>query len=436
MSKRYSRRRPPAAKVAGALLWGLAAGSTCGLAVLLGLQLYLLHSLVGLGLPIDLYLAALRPALFLAAGATLLIMAARQERAPSWLLGLTTLALLAALPAVAGYSRWSGVRPELLGFLALAAGLGAGLALIDRLLGKLPRPVFWSALPALLIVFSLWWLPLRDGESLNELGLIAEKPTPPDSPIIWSYSKDKDNYPDCEFHYNSLGFRDIEPDINTLRPQRVLLVGDSFVWGDGIPTQEETLGHQLREQLELLAPGRFEVTSAAYPGLNLYGYRRFVMTLQPLLRSTIVVISYLGESDYLAIDAQSLVDATPGDGIVRALMMRLRVRQSVHEASTRMWSRLSLGSRGHELVDRMMAELKAHSLARGYRAIVLTYIPEEHPSTGGLESIVLPFELRYPGHANDLWYGLDFHPKPALNKRISELLAHYLAAPLETHGLQ
>jgi lysophospholipase L1-like esterase len=70
-----------------------------------------------------------------------------------------------------------------------------------------------------------------------------------------------------ESRYNSLRFRDREPDARRAGVARVLIFGDSFAEGQGVKEQD-TLAAALGRLLEAKAPGRFEVRNAGRRGLD------------------------------------------------------------------------------------------------------------------------------------------------------------------------
>ena len=70
-----------------------------------------------------------------------------------------------------------------------------------------------------------------------------------------------------ESRYNSLRFRDREPDAKRPGALRVLVFGDSFAEGQGVK-EKDTLAVQLGQRLEERVPGRFEVRNAGRRGLD------------------------------------------------------------------------------------------------------------------------------------------------------------------------
>jgi lysophospholipase L1-like esterase len=70
-----------------------------------------------------------------------------------------------------------------------------------------------------------------------------------------------------ESRYNSLRFRDAEPDTKKPGVLRVLVFGDSFAEGQGVK-EKDTLAAQLARLLAELAPARYEVRNAGRRGLD------------------------------------------------------------------------------------------------------------------------------------------------------------------------
>jgi lysophospholipase L1-like esterase len=70
-----------------------------------------------------------------------------------------------------------------------------------------------------------------------------------------------------ESRYNSLRFRDAEPDAKKPGVLRVLVFGDSFAEGQGVK-EKDTLAAELGRRLEERAPGRYEARNAGRRGLD------------------------------------------------------------------------------------------------------------------------------------------------------------------------
>lgn len=284
----------------------------------------------------------------------------------------------------------------------------------------------WTVLVALVAGWTLLLSTFGDAGNthLNELGLVSGEAGMTRTETYDS-NLSKDNYPPCTFTFNSLGYRDQEPGTSDPGRSTVLLVGDSFVWGDGIPTAEETLGNRLRLSLEERAPGRWQVVSAAWPGLGLYGYSRIVDELVPRIHPTAVVVSEL-PPDHDPLDPQFLVDLLASPRVLLDIAIRLGVAQHIHQASVRhhgwTWETQSNLDRFQALGRRLMDD----ATAGGYRLLFLHFHPTPGHVPADANFLTLPEALRYPGHSSELWYARDAHPKPALNRKVADLLAGWL----------
>ena len=270
------------------------------------------------------------------------------------------------------------------------------------------------------LALALW--PAMIMTNPNDLGLASQGAN---ISYEFDFSRDanKDNYPLCRYRNNSLGYRDEEPPVALKKGERrILLVGDSYIWGDGIPVNEETLAYLLRAELARLAPGRFSVMSAAYPGLGFYGYGRLIDVLCARYDPEVVVVGSLGESDCDPFDAQYLLDHLPRLWLVRNLVLNLGAAQYLHEASVSRFSPIWTSAENREYFAALTRDFSLKALERGYRLMFLSYFP--HPSLPeGIETLDLPEDLRYPWHASDLWYAKDFHPKTKLNRILAKMIA-------------
>jgi hypothetical protein len=317
------------------------------------------------------------------------------------------LPLLAVLPtwaAVLVYRRFRGDAAAPYGFVA-AVGL-----------------------PLLLASLSAYDL-RRINSGRNRLGLVAGMP---DHSDLFDYTNHpmKDDYPPIEVSNNSLGYRDIEPPPRDPRRERVLLIGDSYIWGDGIPTVSDTLPALLRDRLEKRAPGRFDVTSAAYPGLGTYGYRRALERMVPEVHPDLVVVGYLGSADDDPLDSQALADLLPREPWLSRIIANLRTLQDLHEGSVTTlqqdqgWS-LEQGEKNRGALFQKLREL---AWEQGHRALLLCYC-DDPPTLSGVEVVTVPEAWRYQGHRSALWYAKDAHPKPPLNRRLAAWLADEIIDP-------
>mgnify|MGYP001583598313 FL=1 len=247
-------------------------------------------------------LLGLKPGVLAAAAVTLLV---RWRRCPD--LGAQQApAVLGGFVAVVGFylvgpfglNGWTGLVWGMVPALAVALTVG-GLAC--RWSHRLPGSVLFVATLAAAAAFQA--INEMSSTTINSLGLVSDEANSVkrSSPVP---APNKDNYPPCTFRYNSLGYRDDEPPTPRDGRRRILILGGSSIWGDGIPTNEETIGRLLAAELDRAALGRYVVMSAAYPGLRLYGFSRIIDTLAPLYRPEVVVIRYQGAADFIPVDPQ------------------------------------------------------------------------------------------------------------------------------------
>ncbi len=327
---------------------------------------------------------------------------------------------------------WGGIR--LLAAAAAAPALAAPFvlaALARRSRRAPPRAVVMTAWAFIIGACVMAAVPAHIATRVNELGLISAVP---DSVQILDYrgQRNKDHYPVCRFRYNHLGYRDEPPAFGPKRGRRrVLIVGDSYIWGDGIPTNEETLPGRLRAELNRTAPGRYEVMSAAYPGLGLYGYSRFVDALAAQASPDVVIVGYLGFSDHDPLDPQALMDGLSSAGPLRNFLLNFKAAQWLHEASVLRAAAFWRSAQSDAYFRALYAHFAHKAEARGYRLLFLTYTP---PSQGfslpsPIETVDLSDGLRCPGYADENWYGKDFHPKPKLNSALAKILSARIIGP-------
>ncbi|MDF1562159.1 MAG: SGNH/GDSL hydrolase family protein [Deltaproteobacteria bacterium] len=311
-------------------------------------------------------------------------------------------AFVAGVAVIWGVRRWSGVRRT------LAAYLAAGLAVVAFLSTSSARgeQADWGearGAPPDLVGFPPSRTDVTDG----------------------SLYLNKDGYPLMTFRYNRLGFRDEEPVAELKEGQRrVLIVGDSFVWGDGIATNEETIGYQLRQALEARAPGAYVVMSLAFPGNGFHGYERAIQAAGRHFPPDLIIVGSLGRSDADPLDAQRLQESLPSSTLFRNLIWNLKILQRVHVVAVvhreHFWESEANMERNLGILERIARD----AAAAGRKVILLHYL-ERYPLSGmpGMVEFELPEELRYPNHRNEYWYEKDFHPKATLNAKLGVLLA-------------
>jgi len=359
-----------------------------------------------------------------------------------------TIASLVACAAALGIQAWGrvgdgGALESLLPVAPfLAASFAASLLLTRsgarRWRLKRGGTLRWTSTP-LLVALSLLGgslystlRPHAEHPAVNRVGLVT---SPPGSKSVQDLTgvSFKDNYPPCTFEYNSLGYRDVEPANPGDPRRRILLVGDSFIWGDGIPTNGETLAYQLREELERQAPGRFSVMTAAYPGLGPYGYRRILGALVPVYRPEVILVHYV-PGGHLLSDPQFLIDRLPAPGLARHAVQSLNGLRFLNEVislatSTDQPEWTELAERAVDL-PRVLQAMTPEADGGGARVVFFLYsryvskrIAPDRLLPASIERAFLPAEWEYPGHPTELWYAKDFHPKPKLNHLVAAHLA-------------
>jgi hypothetical protein len=263
---------------------------------------------------------------------------------------------------------------------------------------------------------------------LNGLGLVAGSPG---TTMVESYRDNplKDGYPDCHFKYNSLGYRDLEPPAGGRPPgtTRLLVVGDSYVWGDGIAEGADTIVSRLRGALEAQQPSRWQVLSAAYPGIGTYGYARAVAAMVAAYDVDLVLVGLVGAgADSDPLDAQRAADLLSVAGPIGPLLMQLGVARGLLEGSHALQGQWS-SARNEGVSRELMEETWAFCRDRGARLALLDYSwgdPVAAPN--GVSVFKLPAKLGYPGARNEYWYEKDVHPKARFNRMIAPMLASWL----------
>ncbi|NTV13729.1 MAG: SGNH/GDSL hydrolase family protein [Desulfobulbaceae bacterium] len=103
----------------------------------------------------------------------------------------------------------------------------------------------------------------------------------PDQHLIWKLQP----YPEGPLKTNELGFRDTP--YNPKTEHRILLLGDSVAWGDGIEDINAIFPQQLQEMLSHSDTETFEIINSAVLGYSTFQQRRYLelygMSLDPQL---------------------------------------------------------------------------------------------------------------------------------------------------------
>lgn len=120
---------------------------------------------------------------------------------------------------------------------------------------------------------------------------------------------------------NSLGFRDKEwatepaPGV-----RRIVVVGDSFVFGSGIATEEGLLHRQIENRLNESGPGRWEALNFAMLPSGLWYYvHALIQAISTYPQA--LVMSYLGSADLSVYDDQYIKFGLSGGLVYAALKL-------------------------------------------------------------------------------------------------------------------
>jgi hypothetical protein len=140
---------------------------------------------------------------------------------------------------------------------------------------------------------------------------------------------DKPSVPDIQVRTNSQGFRDKEwSDEPAPGVQRVAVVGDSVVFGYGIPDEEGLLHRRLERELNQAGRGRWEVLNLANLPSGIWYYVEALVRAGIPARPKVMVMSYLAVADLSAYDDQYIkaglppwvVSALEAAGVLREFM--------------------------------------------------------------------------------------------------------------------
>ncbi len=312
------------------------------------------------------------------------------------------------------------MKPFLLFFCSCMVFLSYGLWRRERI--KMTK--YFVFLVFLLVIFVLGSREPIGIPQLNSYKLLSFKPN---SKKTWDFTGDKrkDHYPRCVFQYNSLGYRDVEPSFSDKKKHKILIIGDSYIWGDGIPSNDQTLAALLRNDLDKSMPGKFMVISAAFPGLGLYGYFEFLKKLKPHIRPDLVMFGYLGDSDFDPFDFQMLVEKLPVNVFLKNMILNFHIIQHIHEISVINSKTLWFSQGSVRSIKKLLNEVADYSRRENVRVVLIRYMDgrTQVKIPGQIGIFDLPHEFSYKGKSSKLWYAKDNHPKPLLNKYLARMLS-------------
>lgn len=318
--------------------------------------------------------------------------------------------------------QWRGEPFSLAKTLAWAAGLYYALRLA-RLGERSAAAAAAAAAVAGAVVFGV-----AAGPRINRFGLAS---FPPNTVIVddSAFMREARDFPTVTNRYNSLGYRDVEPGPPDARRARVLLVGNAFVGGRGIASNDDTLAAHLRGELEAARPGRYDVVSAAFPSYSLYGDCRAVKALAAELKPKIAVVAYSYLYDQAPFDAQAIMDHGPKNPVLDRVLSVLRLRAYVHVTARRRFDRDDPQALARLMVcaQALVEDLERFTSGRGIELVVLHSSFHEPPQrqqrfSPEVRHLWLPDELGFrPG--SPYWYADDGHPRPEFNRRAAKDLA-------------
>jgi hypothetical protein len=99
---------------------------------------------------------------------------------------------------------------------------------------------------------------------------------------------------------NSLGFRDVEPTrARVPGRRRILLIGDSFGFANGIDDLGDRFGEQLVEGLKKRGDGDWELLNASLPNTHTLEHERILSRMLPFRPDLVVLLYVFNDAEYL-----------------------------------------------------------------------------------------------------------------------------------------
>jgi hypothetical protein len=81
-------------------------------------------------------------------------------------------------------------------------------------------------------------------------------------------------------------------DLNRKKSKRILVTGDSFVWGDGYANMNDLWWRQLERELARRGYGQIEVIAMGYPGLSTRDQLHAAMLVVPKFKPDLIIWGY------------------------------------------------------------------------------------------------------------------------------------------------
>ncbi len=252
-----------------------------------------------------------------------------------------------------------------------------------------------------------------------------------------STSSGRPEIPDAEILTNSMGYRDQEWVVERQpNVRRVLLVGDSFVYGYGIKDQKDTLDNALESELVARTNQQWEVINVALLPSALPYYVDVLLRAGALAKPDVMVMSFLGRFDLEPIDVPMMKHGAPG--VVLSLMYYFDIVYDSMKAGF-YWTDLDLVSKAGDARD---------SLHRDFQSLV-AFVEQTQtplviweplgtttdflsPYRGNplLSFLELTMDRRTPAH----FFPNDGHPTPEGNRFFATLLADRIQQVVSPQG--
>ena len=206
------------------------------------------------------------------------------------------------------------------------------------------KRVIFSLLPLLLIIL-LTEIFFRVVPAHKDAGRTLPGFVVPDSDLIWRLNP----RPSGPLTTNELGFRDTH--FNRAADKKILLLGDSVSWGDGVEDVREVYPYLLEQRLNQEGGETYEVINSAVPGYSTFQQLRYLqlkgMDLNPdmiilqfclndVVERYTSVAAYGGDNVFLGIDTRHAIQGLYGwfirnsrsfEALIRLLQGLARDRQ-------------------------------------------------------------------------------------------------------------
>ncbi len=237
-----------------------------------------------------------------------------------------------------------------------------------------------------------------------------------------------ENYlPEYRVTTNSMGFRDVEWPGSEDGKKRIMLVGDSFIFGSGVQ-QDELLARQLERELKD-HQRNVRVYNVGQPGWNLAQEVEAIQSLADILHPDLILISHLPGNDLWPVDPLFNHSINNKFDFEAAINLRKQQVAQWHEREYEL----------PELLDpylRTLEILRRWAENRPIDVFLYTHGPTPY-HLEPVESSLNVFVRCFPDWQNDEdnFYVNDGHPTPLGNRFLAELLAPFVIELLEVQTL-